>query len=323
MREVGPFRSGVLFIFLDGVGLARAGPGNPFSQIPTPALSELLGGPLVQETAERLDGARRVNGRQVQLRAIDACLGMPGLPQSATGQASLFTGINAPVLAGDHVPAFPTAMLREVIAEHSLLRRGAESGNRVVFANAHSERFWETVAKGGRRLGASTLTAMAAGAPIPTLQDLREGQAVLWDITHEIATRYLGYELPEIAAEEAGARLVRLMSEYDLVLYETFLTDLAGHRRLEPGFVLHRLDAFLGSVISNLGEATTLVISSDHGNLEDMSTKAHTRNPVPLLVVGPGAESFSEAHSIVDIAPGILSLLEAGADSGPLRRAGE
>jgi hypothetical protein len=155
---------------------------------------------------------------------------------------------------------------------------------------------------------------LAADSPIPTLVDLREGRAVLWDITHEIATRHLNYELPVISPEEAGARLARLVVDYDLVLYETFLTDLAGHRRLEPGFVLERLDAFLGAVLANLRDGASLVVCSDHGNLEDATTKAHTRNPVPLLVVGPGAEWFVEAEAITDVAPLILSLLGSGQD---------
>jgi hypothetical protein len=248
----------------------------------------------------------------VVLRALDACLGVPGLPQSATGQTALFTGVNAPALVGDHVAAFPTGPLREVIAEHSVLKRAAEAGARVLFANAHSERFWEMIRDGERRLGASTLTALAAGASIPTLDDLLAGRAVLWDLTHEIASSYLGYELPVVEAEEAGARLASLAAEYDLVMFETFLTDLAGHRRIEPEWVLTRLDAFLGGILAHLSPETTLVLCSDHGNLEDGSTKVHTRNPVPLVVAGPAVGRFRRAMAITDVAPGILAALGVG-----------
>jgi hypothetical protein len=242
----------------------------------------------------------------VTFRPVDACLGVPGAPQSATGQTALFTGVNAPALLGYHVAAYPTRRLREIIAEHSVLKRAAKCGARVLFANAHSEQFWQMVRDGKRDLGASTLTALAAGAPIPTLADLAKGRAVLWDITHEIASGYLGYELPTVLPEEAGARLARLAAEYDLVLYETFLPDLAGHRRLEPDWVLSRLDAFLGSVLDHLTPETTLVVCSDHGNLEDASTRLHTENPVPLLAVGPSSEYFCRATAITDVAPAIL-----------------
>lgn len=293
----------ILFIFLDGVGLAPAGPGNPLSYVPMPRLWDLLGGPLI------LDGDTPKEG--VTLRPLDACLGVPGLPQSATGQTALLTGVNAPALVGDHLSAYPTGILREVIAEHSILKRAAEAGARVALANAHSEQFWRMVQEKKRRLGVSTLTALAAHVPIPGLEDLEQGRAVLWDITHEIASTYLGYGLPPVSAHEAGARLSRLAAEADLVLYESFLTDLAGHGRVAPEWMLPRLDGFLGGVLDSLAPHTTVVISSDHGNLEDTMTKAHTTNPVPLLAVGPAAAHLDQARDLTDVTPGVLTALGA------------
>ena len=266
-----------------------------------PRLCELLGGPLVL-------GAAGHNG-SLSLRPVDASLGVPGLPQSATGQTALFTGVNAPALVGDHITAFPTTPLRRVIAEHSLLKQAAEAGAQVTSANAYSERYWAMVREGERHLSASTLTIMASGVPFRTLQDLLDGRAVLWDITHEVATGHLGFELPLVAPEEAGARLGRLAAQYDLVLYESFLTDLAGHGRVDPAWVLVRLDAFLGGIFAALSPDTTLVVCSDHGNLEDVATKVHTTNPVPLLAFGPAAWRFSDATAITDVTPAILSSL--------------
>src|SRR6186713_2103 len=46
----------VLFLFIDGVGLAQASPANPLATLPTPALRALLGGPLTLEAlGERPD----------------------------------------------------------------------------------------------------------------------------------------------------------------------------------------------------------------------------------------------------------------------------
>jgi 2,3-bisphosphoglycerate-independent phosphoglycerate mutase len=307
--------SKVLFIFLDGVGLAPPGPGNPLSCVPMPHLRELLGGPL----ALGATNGQAVSSPDLVLRQVDACLGVPGLPQSATGQTALFTGVNAPALVGDHVTAYPTASLRSVIAEQSVLKQAADGGGRVLFANAHSEHFWQMVREGKRRLGASTLAALAAGAPIPTLDDLLMGQAVLWDITHEVAGRYLGYELPLVPAREAGARLARLALDYELVLYESFLTDLAGHGRIEPEWVLPRIDEFLGGVLAHIPSQATLVLCSDHGNLEDTTTRAHTTNPVPLVAAGPAAKRFCQAKAITDVAPAILDVLRT---DGEFRVAG-
>jgi len=306
-------RKRILFIFLDGVGLAPQGPDNPLSQVHMPELGGLLGGPLVLPPHWRAPGEERDGafgtGNGLTYRALDACLGVPGLPQSATGQTALFTGVNAPALVGDHLAAFPTKKLREVIARQSVMKQVADKGGRVLFANAHSEKFWELVRKRHRRLGASTLTALAAGAPIPTLVDLTEGRAVLWDLTHEIASQHLGYELAVVTPEQAGGRLARLAAEHDLVLYESFLTDLAGHRRIEAEWVLTRLDSFLGAVLAHKTPDTTVVLCSDHGNVEDATTKLHTTNPVPLLVVGPEAKRFDHAESIIDVAPAIVACL--------------
>ena len=298
----------VLFVFLDGVGLAPAGPDNPLSTVPMPSLQGLLGGPLVLGAPAQ--------DRLLSLHPVDACLGVPGLPQSATGQTALFTGVNAPALVGDHVTAFPTTPLRRLIAEHSLLKQAAEAGAQVTSANAYSERYWAMVREGERRLSASTLTIMASGTPFRTLEDLLAGRAVLWDITHEVATGHLGFELPLVAPEEAGARLARLAAQYDLVLYESFLTDLAGHRRVEAEWVLERVDAFLGAVWAHLPPGATLVLCSDHGNLEDTATKAHTTNPVLLLAAGPAAWRFRQARAITDVAPAILMVRRGKDGSG-------
>jgi hypothetical protein len=270
-----------------------------------PAVRALLGGPLVWDGGV-WHGAP--NG-EVVLRAVDACLGIPGLPQSATGQTALFTGLNAPALIGDHITGHPTEPLRDMIAQHSLLKQAAACGARVLFANAHSEHFWQMIREGKRRLGASTLTALAAQATILDLGDLLAGRAVLWDITHEVASGHLGYDLPLVHPEEAGTRLARLTHGYELVLYETFLPDLAGHRRVDAAWVLPRLDAFLGAVLAHRPADVTLVVCSDHGNLEDATTKLHTTNPVPLLAVGPDAARFQHATAITDVAPAILACL--------------
>jgi 2,3-bisphosphoglycerate-independent phosphoglycerate mutase len=85
------------FFFLDGVGLGADDPAtNPLSATEMPNLQALLSG-------QKLVAASAPNeSSQATLLALDACLGVPGLPQSATGQASLLTGINVPAKIGYH-----------------------------------------------------------------------------------------------------------------------------------------------------------------------------------------------------------------------------
>lgn len=303
------FRS-VIFVFLDGVGLGPAAESNPFWSADTPTLRRLLGGPLVDGVLVE-DRERAV---PVLCRGIDATLGVSGLPQSGTGQTALFTGVNAARIAGTHVFAFPTERLRQVIAEHSILKRAKERGLRVTLANAYSEGYWSWVRDKRRgRHSATTLTNMAADLPFRTFEDLRQGRAVYWDITHEIARQHFHADLEPITAIEAGRRLARLGGEYHLVLYESFITDLAGHGRLPMPveWTLSRVDSLLGGLIEARPPGATVVVCSDHGNLEDRTFKGHTINPVPLLVVGPGAGDgvWEGVDKITDVPEAILQWL--------------
>ncbi len=293
----------VVFIFLDGVGLGPADESNPFWMARTPTLRDLLGAPLIADLAIDRPG--------LWLKGVDACLGVPGLPQSATGQTALFTGVNAAAAVGMHIPAWPTSELRKIIARHSLLKRAVQAGLRATFANAYSERYWQLVARGKLSHSASTLITLAAGLRFRTLDDLRQGQAVYWDITHTIAQEFK-LDLPVITPQKAGARLAHLSQSHDLVMYETFLPDLVGHRgTLSDAVTLldGMLDPFFDGLLQALAPQTTVVVCSDHGNLENILSKPHTRNPVPLLAVGPGAAAFRNATAITDVAQGILDVL--------------
>ena len=74
-------------------------------------------------------------------------------------------------------------------------------------------------------------------------------------------------------------------------------------------FLDEMLDPFFAGLLATVSPKMTIVVCSDHGNLENTQSKAHTRNPVPLLVVGPGADAFRNATAITDIAAGILATL--------------
>ena len=44
----------------------------------------------------------------------------------------------------------------------------------------------------------------------------------------------------------------------------------------------------------NFDKNTSLIICSDHGNLEDISVKSHTRNPALTITAGKNAEQLSK-----------------------------
>jgi 2,3-bisphosphoglycerate-independent phosphoglycerate mutase len=296
----------IVFVFVDGVGLGGDDASNPFWAYPAPFLTRILGAPLTAG----LD----VHEERLLARGIDAGLGVAGAPQSATGQTALFTGMNAPALLGKHLTAYPNARLRKVIGEHSILKQAVEQGCQAAFANAYSTEYWQmdTVRKG--RHSASTLTNLAGNLPFRTLDDLARGNAVYWDITHSTFRLRGRARQPYRSPEEAGQILASLANRYDLVLFETFLTDLVGHRRIPhtDRWVVYALDAFLDALAGALDAQNSLVLCSDHGNFEDCTTRAHTENPVPLIVMGPAASHFAAATRITDVAPAILAALDCG-----------
>src|SRR5262245_3687612 len=134
----------LLLVFVDGIGFGTPGPHNPFTDVGGPVLGALAGRDPV------LPGG-------AALVPTDACLGVRGLPQSATGQATIFTGVNAAELLGLHLWAFPNQRLRDLIAERSILRRAREAGRRVAFLNPFPPRWIEE--RPPNRIGAVTWAA--------------------------------------------------------------------------------------------------------------------------------------------------------------------
>src|SRR5215212_4460265 len=239
----------LIFIFIDGVGLAPAGPDNPLASADTPYLRALLGGPLTIEQARGWgmgDGGWESEPsahppspiphppKQVLFKAIDATLGVDGLPQSGTGQTALLAGINAAELHGRHQPHTPPVALRELLAERSIFRRVSARGGRATFANPFGPGYWQAIAARRIRRSASVIAAEGAGLRFRDGDDLRNGRAVSWDVTNA-AMRARDIEAPLVAPAQAGMHLAQLAHNHDLVFYESFLPDLAAHGRLDAG----------------------------------------------------------------------------------------
>lgn len=305
----------IIFVFVDGVGLAPAGPDNPLESAPTPALAKLLGGPLTLEAARSAVGAA---DRRAVFRPIDATLGVPGLPQSGTGHTALLAGVNAAALHGRHQPHFPPTARRPLLAGRSIFRRVADAGGSPAFANLFGPGYWEALAARRIRRSASVIAAEGAGVRFRGAEDLRAGRAVAWDITGA-AMRDRGLDADPVAPQQAGGALARLARDHELVFFETFLPDLAGHGRWsgrgaagagtgEPPAeaqihaAMALVDGLIDGALAAMRPEDTLLMTSDHGNIESRAAPTHTRNPVPLLAVGPGASDFATVTDISQVA---------------------
>jgi phosphopentomutase len=71
---------------------------------------------------------------------------------------------------------------------------------------------------------------------------------------------------------------------------------------------LDRLDRFLRAVVAGLPAGASLVVASDHGNVEDLSTRNHTLALVPVLGFGPAAGRLDAVRDLTGIAPLLLGL---------------
>jgi hypothetical protein len=305
-----------LFIFLDGVGLGQNDPAvNPFAAAKTPILEKLLGGhKLVLETLTT-NGSQVCQTNQATLVGLDARLGIDGVPQSASGQAAILTGINIPAVIGHHYGPKPNKQIREYLSENTLFHQLLEKGFRPTLLNAFPQSYFEAIRARRRLPGAIAMAALESGLRLKTTSDLFAGLALSADFTGIGWRNRLNIQgTPLLTFHEAGERLAELAREYDFSFFEYWISDYAGHRAgmVESIQIVEDFDTMLGGLINAWDTENGLIfITSDHGNLENNLTKKHTLNMVPGLIFGNviQREIFSQSLSdLTDITPAVLSL---------------
>lgn len=120
-----------------------------------------------------------------------------------------------------------------------------------------------------------------------------------------------GLKLPIFSPEKAAEIMFNTSRHYDLLLYEFFQTDMYGHGfELDPCVgLIHNLNRLVKQLISYLDkERDTLLITSDHGNLEDILTPLHTLNPVPLLTWGHKSHELREnIKTLSEVTPAVVN----------------
>ena len=291
-------------LFIDGLGWGER----------DPALNAQItyGGPLFQLPEVGGDGPVPIAAAG-WARPLDAVLGVAGMPQSATGQTTLLSGINSQGVLGKHLTGFPNEKLREILLEHSVLKSVTELGQKAAFLNAFRPRFWELSRERQLTLSATTVANLAADLPFFGLPDIAAGRSIYQEMTNaELIAR--DFDVPLLTPREAGLIAAGAVRDHDFLLYEYFQSDKAGHSgdrgRIEAE--LQRLDIFVTTLLEELQEdladETLILLTSDHGNLEDNSTRRHTTNPVPLMGWGHGAREFVASVERLDqVTPRILA----------------
>ena len=291
-------RKSVLFIFVDGLGIGRRDENNPFTKIENV-------NPLAHFIGEMSDVI--FDGIMIP---TDPRLGVEGRPQSASGQTTILTGINAPKLLGYHKQGFPNRILRDVIRDESIfLQLKNDNLTENVFANAYTPQFFTETP---RWKSATTCAVEAADLPFRKLADLLGGKALFHDFTNVIL-RERGYDVPLLSPIEAAKVLAGLTANHGFTLYEHFLTDKIGHDRDFDRAERHLplLAKFIGETLKLVNlKNTTVILTSDHGNIEDLSVRNHTLNDVPTIIWGREKQTIAgQIKDLTDITPAIRQLL--------------
>ncbi len=309
----------VIFIFIDGLGIGDKR-NNPFSNFSSDIFSYFKNDFKNKEYVKINDG---------YIYPLDASLGYPGIPQSATGQTSIFTGINAVKLLQKHLFGFPNKKLRKNLIKDNMLIHFKNKGYKTAFINCYpyyadqlsrgilkineSGDFKvmeedKLILKSLRRVSVTTIMALSINQYFFNVDDLLDEKTIYQDFTNRLLLKKRIDKLTEFSSETAGRIIADSLKDKDFILYEYFQTDKAGHRQDKDyaDIIAHDLDTFIKSILDNIDKDNTDVfIASDHGNFEDLSKRMHTENKVPFYIftkkkLDISINSLTDIYNVVD-----------------------
>lgn len=298
-----------MLFFVDGLGLGPHHPEfNPLSGSKKDILNLFLN---VERPSLPFNGL---------YKGLDACMETPGLPQSATGQTAIFTGINAAQILGYHLNGFPNQKLRGILWEYSILKILKERGYSTDFLNTYRPSFFDLSREEQiRKSSCSTVAAMAAGIPFHSKEDLVKEKSICHDLTNQTFLDN-GFEAPLFTPQKSGKIAAEAGRHKEFLLMEYFLTDLIGHaqNKEQAASEIEKLELFLEALLSEMNHQTsTLLLISDHGNFEDLSTRSHTKNPALFMAWGEQAGLFMKnCRRLQDLHPMLLEQMPAKRKTG-------
>lgn len=156
--------------------------------------------------------------------------------------------------------------------------------------------------------------ARRAGVRLRTWADVRAGQALTSTLTHALERRLdlslVDPEpLPARSLDEAARVLAALTRAHGFTFYKYQLADLVAHtgRADLARATFEEIEAFLGALLRELRGEALVVVTSDHGHLEQVGFhRGHPKSRVPTWVFAPGARALAER---LDVPARIFDLL--------------
>ena len=128
-------------------------------------------------------------------------------------------------------------------------------------------------------------------------------------------------QIPELSLAQVADQVVRgIEKQYDLIVTNFANGDVIGHTQNRDAKIkcARLVDARLGQVVeAALAAEYVVLVTADHGNLEEMTNSdgtpnvSHTANPVPFILIDPRAKSPAVLREgrLADLAPTILRAL--------------
>ena len=304
----------VHLFFMDGVGLGSEDPAvNPFVGAHLPNLTGLLGERWF--VSPEYGGPGRVTTERASLIPTDPNMNMPGRPQSATGQAVILTGRNVPELVGEHYGPKPNKAVAELVEAGNLFQEVVAAGGSAALISPYPQGYFDAINSGKRLYSSVPLAATSAGLSLMTADDLRAGRAVSPGFTGQAWHDHLGYlDIPVLTLPEGGAQIAAIARTHRFSFFEHWPSDRSGHRGSLEEAVKHleMIDEALGGLLGAWDwENGLLIITSDHGNIEEKDHRQHTTNPVPTILFGRDHATYApKIENLADIAPVVRTVLE-------------
>jgi len=131
------------------------------------------------------------------------------------------------------------------------------------------------------------------------------------------------YDLkPEMSAPELTDKAVAAIGsgKYDLIVFNYANPDMVGHTGSLPAAIraVETVDAGLGRIAQAIEKSGgALLVTADHGNCEMMRDPenggphtAHTKDPVPVVLLGARNRALLAEGRLADIAPTLLELMD-------------